>query len=95
MELKRGSENEMPEDAFDASWQPTPDPRDIVIPGVDPELPITVQTEQIDQLITLKLQNIDKNFARCHQIITTKILPALKKYSAGSQPTRDAAKVRS
>ncbi|KDN44864.1 hypothetical protein RSAG8_05337, partial [Rhizoctonia solani AG-8 WAC10335] len=46
----------MPEDAFDASWQPTPDPRDIVIPGVDPDLPITVQTEQIDQLITLKLQ---------------------------------------
>ncbi|QRV94851.1 DASH complex subunit ASK1 [Ceratobasidium sp. AG-Ba] len=82
----------MPEDAFDASWQPTPDPRDIIIPGVDPELPITVQTEQIDQLITLKLQNIDKNFAKCHQIITTKILPALKKYSAGSQPTRDAAK---
>ncbi|KAJ1302673.1 hypothetical protein OPQ81_002989 [Rhizoctonia solani] len=82
----------MPEDAFDASWQPTPDPRDIVIPGVDPDLPITVQTEQIDQLITLKLQNIDKNFARCHQIITTKILPSLKKYSAGSQPTRDAAK---
>ncbi|KAG8742545.1 DASH complex subunit ask1 [Ceratobasidium sp. 414] len=82
----------MPEDAFDASWQPTPDPREIIIPGVDPELPITVQTEQIDQLITLKLQNIDKNFAKCHQIITTKILPALKKYSAGSQPTRDAAK---
>ncbi|CAE6472797.1 unnamed protein product [Rhizoctonia solani] len=82
----------MPEDAFDASWQPTPDPRDIVIPGVDPDLPITVQTEQIDQLITLKLQNIDKNFAKCHQIITTKILPSLKKYSAGSQPTRDAAK---
>ncbi|KAF8602406.1 hypothetical protein BDV93DRAFT_557654 [Ceratobasidium sp. AG-I] len=82
----------MPEDAFDASWKPTPDPRDIIIPGVDPELPITVQTEQIDQLITLKLQNIDKNFAKCHQIITTKILPALKKYSAGSQPTRDAAK---
>ncbi|CAE6342728.1 unnamed protein product [Rhizoctonia solani] len=82
----------MPEDAFDASWQPTPDPRDIIIPGVDPDLPITVQTEQIDQLITLKLQNIDKNFAKCHQIITTKILPSLKKYSAGSQPTRDAAK---
>ncbi|CAE6361517.1 unnamed protein product [Rhizoctonia solani] len=82
----------MPEDALDASWQPTPDPRDIVIPGVDPDLPITVQTEQIDQLITLKLQNIDKNFAKCHQIITTKILPSLKKYSAGSQPTRDAAK---
>ncbi|CAE6514975.1 unnamed protein product [Rhizoctonia solani] len=82
----------MPEDAFDASWQPTPDPRDIVIPSVDPDLPITVQTEQIDQLITLKLQNIDKNFAKCHQIITTKILPSLKRYSAGSQPTRDAAK---
>ncbi|KAG8745630.1 DASH complex subunit ask1, partial [Ceratobasidium sp. 428] len=32
------------------------------------------------------------NFAKCHQIITTKILPALKKYSAGTQPTRDAAK---
>jgi hypothetical protein len=46
----------MPEDAFDASWKPTDDPRDIIIPGVDPELPITVQTEQIDQLITLKLQ---------------------------------------
>ncbi|CAE6448290.1 unnamed protein product [Rhizoctonia solani] len=82
----------MPEDGLDASWQPTPDPRDIVIPGVDPDLPITVQTEQIDQLITLKLQNIDKNFAKCHQIITTKVLPSLKKYSAGSQPTRDAAK---
>ena len=54
--LNVGYARNMPEDAFDASWQPTPDPRDIVIPGVDPDLPITVQTEQIDQLITLKLQ---------------------------------------
>lgn len=54
----------MPEDDFDASWKPTPDPRDIIIPGVDPELPITVQTEQIDQLITLKLQVCSFNLPR-------------------------------
>ena len=37
-------------------WQPTPDPNDIVVPGLDTNAPIHDQIEQIEQLITIKLQ---------------------------------------
>lgn len=47
--------------------------------------------EQIDQLNTLCLQEIDANFARFHQIVTTRILPSIKRYAIASEPTRDAA----
>ncbi|WVQ81654.1 hypothetical protein IAT38_003779 [Cryptococcus sp. DSM 104549] len=62
-----------------------------VIPGVDPNSPISAQTEQIDQLNTLLLQDIDANFARFHQIITSKVLPQIKRFAIASEPTREAA----
>ena len=37
-------------------WEPSRDPSTIVIPGLDTSAPINDQIDQIDQLITLKLQ---------------------------------------
>ncbi|KIR70115.1 hypothetical protein I310_06099 [Cryptococcus deuterogattii CA1014] len=61
------------------------------IPGVDPNAPISAQMERIDQLNTLLLQDIDANFARFHQIITSKVLPQIKRYAISSEPTRESA----
>jgi DASH complex subunit ASK1 len=66
-----------------------------VIPGISPTSPISQQTEQIDQLNTLLLQEIDANFAKFHQVITTKILPQIKRYAIAAEPVREGAKVRS
>ena len=38
-------------------------------------------------------QNIDANFARAHQILSTKILPAVKRFAVNTEPIREAAKV--
>ncbi|KDQ15678.1 hypothetical protein BOTBODRAFT_187119 [Botryobasidium botryosum FD-172 SS1] len=73
-------------------WKPNPDPSTIVIPGLDETASTTAQIEYIDQLITLEMQDIDANFARCHHIITTRILPNVKKFSQVSQPTRQSAR---
>ncbi|WRT68888.1 uncharacterized protein IL334_005870 [Kwoniella shivajii] len=62
-----------------------------VIPGIDPSSPISAQTEQIDQLNTLLLQEIDANFARFHQIVTSRILPEIKRFAIAGEPTREAA----
>ncbi|WWC73257.1 uncharacterized protein I206_107223 [Kwoniella pini CBS 10737] len=62
-----------------------------VIPGIDPNSPISAQTEQIDQLNTLLLQEIDANFARFHQIVTSRILPEIKRFAIAGEPTREAA----
>lgn len=64
-----------------------------VIPGISPTSPISQQTEQIDQLNTLLLQEIDANFAKFHQIITSKILPQIKRYAIASEPVKEGAKV--
>jgi DASH complex subunit ASK1 len=61
------------------------------IPGINPATPLSTQTEQIDQLNTLLLQNIDANFARVHQVITTRILPDIKRFALASEPTRRTA----
>ena len=37
-------------------WQPNPDPSSINIPGLDTGAPVLDQIEQIEQLITIKLQ---------------------------------------
>jgi hypothetical protein len=37
-------------------WKPNPDPANILIPGLDTEASTTDQIEQIEQLITIKLQ---------------------------------------
>lgn len=39
-----------------ARWEPTSDPNDIVVPGLDTNAPVNDQIEQIEQLITIKLQ---------------------------------------
>ncbi|GJJ15854.1 hypothetical protein Clacol_010132 [Clathrus columnatus] len=72
-------------------WTPSY-PADIVIPGVDPTASINEQIDRIDQLITIKLQNIDANIARANQLISTKLLPALKRFAEGTEPVREAAK---
>lgn len=48
--------NLKPVEAKSPRWEPTPDPNDIVIPGLDTSAPINDQIEQIEQLITIKLQ---------------------------------------
>lgn len=37
-------------------WKPSSDPANIIIPGLDTEASTTDQIEQIEQLITIKLQ---------------------------------------
>lgn len=37
-------------------WKPNPDPASIVVPGLDTDASTTDQIEQIEQLITIKLQ---------------------------------------
>lgn len=37
-------------------WQPNPDPAAIQVPGLDTDAPVLDQIEQIEQLITIKLQ---------------------------------------
>lgn len=64
-----------------------------LIPGINPSSPISVQTEQIDQLNTLLLQEIDANFAKFHQVVTSKILPDIKRFAIAGEPTREAAQV--
>lgn len=37
-------------------WSPSTDPASIVVPGLDTNAPINDQIDQIEQLITIKLQ---------------------------------------
>ncbi|KAI0647877.1 hypothetical protein C8Q79DRAFT_952374 [Trametes meyenii] len=73
-------------------WEPTPDPHNIVVPGLDSAAPVYDQIEQIEQLITIKLQNIDANFSKIQHVMAGRILPAVKRYAVGTQPVREAAK---
>ncbi|KIJ66465.1 hypothetical protein HYDPIDRAFT_129352 [Hydnomerulius pinastri MD-312] len=73
-------------------WTPTTDPASIVIPGLNTNAPINDQVDQIEQLITLKLQNIDANFSRIQNLMATKLLPAVKRYAVSTEPVREAAK---
>jgi len=65
------------------------------IPGISPLAPISAQIQQVDQLNTLLLQEIDANFARFHQIITNRILPEIKRFAIGAEPVRETSQVRS
>ncbi len=40
-------------------------------------------------------QNIDANFSEAQAILSTKILPAFRRYAINTEPVREAAKVRS
>ncbi|KAJ6520505.1 DASH complex subunit Ask1-domain-containing protein [Mycena sanguinolenta] len=72
-------------------WTPNPDPSSIQVPGLDATAPILDQIEQMEQLITIKLQNIDENFSKIHNILSNKILPAVKRYAVATKPVREAA----
>ncbi|EJF63269.1 hypothetical protein DICSQDRAFT_102405 [Dichomitus squalens LYAD-421 SS1] len=73
-------------------WEPSADPADIVVPGLDTTAAPYDQIEQIEQLITIKLQNIDANFSKIQHVMANRILPAVKRYAVGTQPVREAAK---
>lgn len=64
-----------------------------LIQGINPASPVSTQTEQIDQLNTLLLQEIDANFAKFHQVVTSRILPEIKRFSIAGEPTKEAASV--
>ena len=63
------------------------------IQGINPSSPLSTQMEQIDQLNTLLLQEIDANFAKFHQVVTSRILPEIKRFAIAGEPTREAAHV--
>ncbi|KAI0931200.1 hypothetical protein AcV5_005258 [Taiwanofungus camphoratus] len=86
------SSNLKPIDPKSPRWEPTADPHDIVVPGLDTAAPTYDQIEQVEQLITIKLQNIDANFSKMQQIMANRILPAFKRYAVGTEPVREAAK---
>ncbi|KAF8435621.1 hypothetical protein L210DRAFT_927739 [Boletus edulis BED1] len=73
-------------------WSPSTDPASIVVPGLDTNAPINDQIDQIEQLITIKLQNIDANFSKIQHLMATRLLPAVKRYALGTEPVREAAK---
>jgi DASH complex subunit ASK1 len=64
-----------------------------VIQGISPTSPISAQVQQIDQLNTQLLQEIDANFAKFHQIITSRILPEIKRFAIGTEPIRETSQV--
>ncbi|KAI9459706.1 DASH complex subunit Ask1-domain-containing protein [Lactarius psammicola] len=73
-------------------WEPSTDPSSITIPGLDTTASVNDQIDQIDQLITLKLQDIDANFSKMQQVLSNRILPAVKRFAIGTEPVREAAK---
>ncbi|KAF7330128.1 hypothetical protein MSAN_02462600 [Mycena sanguinolenta] len=72
-------------------WAPNLDPSTIQVPGLDTTAPILDQIEQMEQLITIKLQNIDENFSKIHSVLANRILPAVKRYAVATKPVREAA----
>ncbi|KAG2155755.1 hypothetical protein DEU56DRAFT_769025 [Suillus clintonianus] len=73
-------------------WQASADPASIDVPGLDTNASVNDQIDQIEQLITIKLQNIDTNFSKIQNIMATKLLPAVKRYAVSTEPVREAAK---
>ncbi|KAL4070456.1 hypothetical protein J3A83DRAFT_4094416 [Scleroderma citrinum] len=73
-------------------WTPATDPASIVVPGLDTGAPVNDQVDQIEQLITIKLQNIDANFSKIQNLLATRLLPAVKRYAVSTEPVREAAK---
>ncbi|PPQ81837.1 hypothetical protein CVT26_014384 [Gymnopilus dilepis] len=57
-------------------WKSNSDPKSIVVPGLDTEAST----------------NIDENFSKIHNLLATKLLPAVKRYAVGTEPVREAAK---
>ncbi|PFH49824.1 hypothetical protein AMATHDRAFT_75994 [Amanita thiersii Skay4041] len=73
-------------------WEQNPDPASIHVPGLDTTAPLHDQIDQIEQLITIKLQKVDENFAKIHHVLANRVLPAVKRYAVGTEPIRESAK---
>lgn len=56
------------------------------------ELSLTEQLEQLEQRITLTLQEIDSNFSKAHRIVTSSIIPLVEQYGEHSRAVWDASK---
>ena len=50
------------------------------------------QLMQLDQAITLTLQEIDENFSHAHQTVTSRILPAIRQYEVSCSKTWQGAR---
>ncbi|PKI85601.1 hypothetical protein MVES1_000006 [Malassezia vespertilionis] len=50
-------------------------------------LGMSEQLMQLDQAITLALQEIDENFSQAHQVVTSRILPAVREYEVSCART--------
>ncbi|KAI0532612.1 DASH complex subunit Ask1-domain-containing protein [Xylaria digitata] len=55
-------------------------------------LTLTEELERLEQSITLTLQEIDHNFSKAHQIVTTSILPLVEQYGEHSKNVWEASK---
>lgn len=51
------------------------------------------ELEKLEQNITLTLQAIDQNFAKCHHVVSTKILPHVERYAEASREVWNGSKV--
>ncbi|GAN05575.1 hypothetical protein MAM1_0095d05046 [Mucor ambiguus] len=49
--------------------------------------------ERLQQKLTKNLQNIDRNFAECHQIVNSEIIPNLEKYKAQTSKIWESSKI--
>ncbi|KAF8644241.1 hypothetical protein AX16_008596 [Volvariella volvacea WC 439] len=92
VEQDKMSDNRPPITPNPERWRPNSDPSSIEIPGLDTSAPANDQIQQIEQLITIKLQKIDENFAKIHDVLANRLLPAVKRYSVGTVPVRESAK---
>ncbi|KAK5700709.1 DASH complex subunit ask1 [Elasticomyces elasticus] len=55
-------------------------------------LTLTEELEQLDQAITLTLQEIDSNFSKAHRIVTGSILPIVEQYAKHSGEVWEGSK---
>ena len=53
---------------------------------------LTEELDKLEQSITLTLQEIDHNFSRAHQVVTSSILPIVEKYSEHSSAVWEGSK---
>ncbi|KAL1925628.1 uncharacterized protein VTP21DRAFT_511 [Calcarisporiella thermophila] len=54
---------------------------------------IAEEIEKLEQNITLALQEIDHNFARCHHVLATRVLPQAERYSKASKDVWEGCKM--
>lgn len=51
-------------------------------------------TDQLDQNLVLLLRRVEENFARCNQVVTERILPAVEVHGENSARIYESIKVR-